>query len=132
MNWLLMLLMLNQASGTAADLPPVPEQPVNSRYRAVEGAAFKTEAELKTMGLKQTGQHVVRYRCKSVCLSVNYVHGIFYGKDEAGSRLLYVCPNPARDVDLSHFPPPPASPKPDGWKCYLLGDVTDEAEGSNG
>lgn len=29
-NWLLMLLMLNQASGATADLPPVPEQPVSS------------------------------------------------------------------------------------------------------
>ena len=125
MNWLLTLLVLVQASGTTADLPPVPDQPVNSRYRAVEGADFKIETELRAMGLKKTGQHMVRYRCKSSCLSVNYVHATFYGRDEPGSRMLYVCPNPRKDLDLSRFPPPPAPPDPDGWKCYLLDDVID-------
>ena len=130
--WLLTLLMLNQASGVTTDLPPVPDHPVNSRYRAVEGADFKTETELKAMGLKKTGQHMVRYRCTSSCLSVSYVHAIFYGKDEAGSRMLYVCPNPAKNLDLGQFPPPPAPPYPGGWKCYLPGEVTDLGGGSNG
>ena len=132
--WL--VLALGVASCThaqASDLPPVPDQPVSSRYRAIEGATSKTEAELKVMGLTQTGQHMVRYRCKSSCLSVSYVHGVFYGKDEAGSRMLYVCPNPERDVDLTRFPPPPAPPRDsDGWKCYLFDEMIDRGEASHG
>ena len=119
------LLVLNQTAGTVAELPLVPDRPVASRYRARDEAPFKTENARKAMGLVQTAQHAEQYRCKSDCLTVSYLHATFYGKEEPGSRILYICPNPAKTVDLNRFPPPPAVSYPDGWKCYLPDDLTD-------
>lgn len=130
MSMLVAMLLLGQATAAQAPLPLVPDRPVVTRYRAVEGAAFKTGAELRGLGYQQTGQHLDQYRCKSGCLTVGVVHAVFFGREVPGERLAFICPNPVQVIDLNR--PVSAAAPVDRWRCYGFTDVTDRKDGRNG
>lgn len=132
MSLLLSLFLLAQSSGETSELPLVPDAPVNSRYQAVEGAPHKTEAELKASGMVLTGNDWAQYKCKSSCLTVQFLHGRFYGKEQSGQRILYVCPNPAKNVELGGPAVSAARHYPDGWECYSIDDVKDSGRVAGG